>query len=84
MNETEHKPLVLIQDAHIGKFGWAENDVLMGTPLNHPNERLNGKLMHSSTILSVKDDVVETKNTKYLVSNWKSINTLLRSNKDGD
>jgi hypothetical protein len=86
MDLVKHKPLVLIRDVHVGKFGWNEGNVLMGIPLNHPNESLNGKLKYTSTILNInlKDDVVETKNTLYKVVNWKSVETLLRSNKDGE
>lgn len=85
MREVKDKPLVLIKDAYIDKsFHKGEGDILAGIPFNHPNEWLNGKLIYSSPIIKVEGDIVETKNTKYVVSNWKSQKTLLRSNKDGD
>lgn len=84
MSDVKNKPLVLIRDAHIGKFDWGDYDVLYGTAINHPKDRLNGKLIHTSKIIKHSGDLVETQNTLYQVANWKPIKELLRSNKDGD
>jgi hypothetical protein len=77
------KPVVQIKDASIGNSAWYPNRrTLCGIPIDHPRERLNGKLIESSEIVEyIPNEVymegpetVETKNTVYKVLNWKVSN----------
>jgi hypothetical protein len=65
------KQVVKIKDARIaGYFG---KKVLFGCPEDHPRQYLNGKDVHTSEILSMQGDRVETLNTVYMVQNWVNL-----------
>lgn len=68
------KRIVDIDDASIGVY-WGDNQVLYGVPRNHPREYLNGKVIHSSAILRINGDEVETLNTVYKIKSWKKVTT---------
>lgn len=69
--ETSVKPIVSIKDARIApKWGPGSSDVLWGVPLNHPRKDLNNEIIHSSSIVHRDKDVIETRNTIYVVKNW--------------
>lgn len=65
-----NKPIVDIYDAAIHEWFGSGKDILCGTPINHPNQSLNGKDMHSSAIVRVDGNTVETRNTIYNVLDW--------------
>lgn len=65
------KPTVAINKAHIGKWLGSNHDVLFGYPVNHPNERLNDKLIRTSKIVRTEAYIVETRNTIYHVMSWE-------------
>jgi hypothetical protein len=66
------KPIVDIEDALLGPYWGTTSILLFGSPRNHPKVHLNGVDMHSSTVLAVRGDRVETKNTIYNVLNWRT------------
>lgn len=63
----QNKSVVKIKDATIG------GGFLFGTPIDHPNSRLNGCGVRTSLIISHSGNMVETKNTIYEVQNWVDI-----------
>jgi hypothetical protein len=64
------KAKVDIKDAWIDTSMGAKNHFLWGKPVNHPTESINGSLVHTSFIVKVEGNVVETKHNVYNVLNW--------------
>lgn len=62
------KPVVDIKDA--STLTWGRHTVLVGVPVNHPRQSLNGKEITTSAIVNIEGDAVETRNTKYNVLSW--------------
>lgn len=64
------KPKVQIKDAWVDVSLGKGYNFLWGIPIDHPNESLNGNIVHTSYIVSIKDDIVETKRSIYKVLSW--------------
>lgn len=64
------KPEVDITDASIIKWHGSDKEVLVGIPINHPNQYLNGQEIRSSAIVKIEGNTVETRNTLYNVLSW--------------
>ena len=69
------KPVVKIYDASI--FGATGNQFMYGRLVEYPENHglgnsLNGQIVQTSTIVSIHDNVVETKNTIYEVQSWEN------------
>ncbi len=73
MSETKVKPVVDIKEASLGPFWGSGPEVLYGLVVNHPRSELNEKpLFHSSRVVRVDGDTVETLNTVYNVISWRN------------
>lgn len=68
----KEKPVVQIKEAKVGPHWWGRStQILYGLPVDHPREYLNNnERFHSSPVIKVDGDTVETENTIYKVLSW--------------
>lgn len=64
------KPRIDLKDAWVDVSMGSGFEFLWGIPVNHPTETLNGTLVHTSYIVAVRGNEVETKRSVYKVLNW--------------
>lgn len=64
------KLTVDLKDAWIDVSMGKGCEFLWGIPVNHPSELMNGKITHTSYIVSLNGNVVETKRSVYNILNW--------------
>lgn len=68
---TMGKITVDIENAWIDtSFTKPHYKMLRGRPVNHPNDSINGILIHTSPIVRTEGNLVETRNTVYNVLSW--------------
>lgn len=70
VGKSSVKTNVDIKDAWIDTTMGPGCNFLWGRPVNHPNESINGVHVHTSFIVKVEGNVVETKHNIYNVLNW--------------
>ena len=71
VKEAPRKERVQMKDARLGIHMWYNDQVMFGVPLDHPNSRLNGKIITTSPVIKHSEIEVETLNTIYVIQNWE-------------
>ncbi len=66
-----NKPVVDLKDAWIDSSMGKDCRFLWGRPTNHDIGALNGTLVHTSFIVAIEGNVVETKRSVYNILNWE-------------
>lgn len=64
------KPMVDLKSAWVDISMGPNCEFLWGIPTNHEIEALNGKTIHTSYIVAIVGNVVETKRAVYNVLSW--------------
>lgn len=64
------KPIIDINKAWIDDSMGSGCNFLWGIPTNHENETMNGKTIHTSYIVAIQGNLVETKRAVYNVLSW--------------
>ena len=67
---TNDHPTLTLKDAWIDESMGPRHNFLWGTAVDHPDEKFNDKRVHSSYIIKVEGNVVETKRAVYNILNW--------------
>lgn len=64
------KPIIDLKDAWVDTSLGEGFEFLWGRPTNHETPSFNGTLVHTSYIVEMRGDVVETKRSVYNILNW--------------
>ncbi|MEG0886724.1 MAG: hypothetical protein RSH52_36465, partial [Janthinobacterium sp.] len=66
----EGKPQLTLKEAWIDTSMGDNRNFLWGIAVNHPDETFNDKKTHTSYIVAVRGNVVETKRAVYNILSW--------------